>query len=765
MENVDYTNGNLRVRYVQGRLQAERLSDRTVLLEEKSLSFFAAPSGSAKTSFGATIVFAGHPGEKVYGLGEHRNGRVEQMGFTHTFQTSQLYPASHGADVMIPYYGSSLGYGFLWATPSYGNVSLTEQALIWTAFAVPALDIWITTLPPPPVAPTFSPLAVLLNRYVDAVGHAAPMPFYASGFWQCKNRYRSQDQLLAVARGYVERGLPISVIVIDYMHWKHFGDWSFNGACWPDVPGMVADLRSLGIELAVTFWPLVTPQGAYFDAFNRSGFFLRNITTNASVPLESWGPETQLFCTDETNPAAQDAIFDAFWAGYGQHGIRTIWLDGSEPERQNNNFGEYALHGGSDMEVGEAWVHQHTAAIARGMAKKGYAPNEFVTLARSSWSGTPAFSSAVWSGDISSTFDELATQVRVAQSFSLSGQALWTTDIGGYSGGNPDSKEFQELIVRWFQFGAFCPLFRLHGQRIGGPPADGCGDTNGDNEVWNLARDPQHYDGIARVMHLREDLREYVLRINAETVATGMPMVRAMVLAFPIDPAAAAAEDQFMFGPDWLVAPVTVQGAASRSVVLPLLTTGEVWMYWWNQSRNYVGGQTVTIATPINEFPLFVRTRLAAARPLVSLFSSSRAEQVLCMTIDCLSTQEPEGNYVQQRIEGTGLAASDIDYIVDGSPIPMATLWLHWSFTHTDNIVSTNATAPDASYTFSLANGFVFTRPVPGSQPLQLWFKRGTGAAWDYASVASAEGLAWVHAQGYTLVNAAVGHVLPAPSD
>eukprot|EP00048_Salpingoeca_helianthica_P023008 m.21681 g.21681 ORF g.21681 m.21681 type:complete len:843 (+) comp8126_c0_seq1:167-2695(+) len=762
MQDTVFTNGNLRVQYQGGRMKALRVSDGVVLLEETNLVFFPAPRTSDKSFFGATLTFAGHAGERIYGLGEHRNNRVEQMGFKHSFQDSQLYSTSHGADIMIPYYGSSHGYGFLWATPAYGNVSLTEAALAWTAFAVPSLDLWITTLPAQP-DPTLSPLAVFLNRYVDAVGHAAPLPFYASGFWQCKNRYRSQDQLLAVAREHVGRGLPISIIVVDYYHWRNMGDWSFNPECWPDVPGMVAELQSLGIELAVTFWAHLMPAGSHFDAFDRSGFLLRNITTNLSAPIEYWGAGNPLFLTDETNAAAQAAIFEAFWTGYGQYGIRTLWLDGSEPERQTNSFGQFALHAGSDMEIGEAWVREHTAAIARGMASKGYGPGDFVTLARSAWAGSPAHSAAAWSGDIASTFEELATQIKVAQAFALSGQALWTTDIGGYCCGDPATPYFQELIVRWFQFGAFCPLFRLHGQRNGGPPADRCGATNGDNEIWTLAPDPTHYRSIEQVMQLREDLREYVMRINGETVKTGLPMVRAMVLEFPTDPnpAVAAAEDQFMFGPDWLVAPVTVYGGTSHSVVLPTLPSGQVWMYWWNQSRYFAGGQTVTLATPISEFPLFLRTTLAPARPLIALFSASRAEQVLCLTLECLGDQQPLGNYVEQRSEGMGLTSA-VDLLVNGETAPMAALWLHWSDVHNDNIVTTNASAPDATYKFTLSTGFVFATPLPGTLPLQLWFKRNSGSTWDYASVASAAGVAWAQREGYQLVSGAVGHVLPA---
>ena len=205
-------------------------------------------------------------------------------------------------------------------------------------------------------------------------------------------------------------------------------------------------------------------------------------------------------------------------------------------------------------------------------------------------------------------------QVRVAQSVSLSGVVLWTSDIGGYKGGNASDPAYQELITRGFQFGAFCPVFRLHGKRVGGPPADACGTTNGDNEAWSYgdAATPC----IADVIRLRESIRPYVAQISADAAATGMPMLQPLVLAFPDDPAAAApwAEGSFSLGPDWLVSPVTVQGATAWSLYLPVLPPGQAWIYHFNASLAFPGGGlNVTVPTPLCEFPLFQRSPPSAS--------------------------------------------------------------------------------------------------------------------------------------------------------
>ena len=197
------SNGNLRVALdpVTALLTATRLSDGAVLLQQTALTF-GAPDvpGTRAGSVSASVTFAGTPGEKVYGLGEHRTGTVQQLPYAKRFADSQDYAQSHGSDVSIPWYASSKGYGFVWNSPAYGSVSITEEAITWTANATLGVDVWITTTPADfDPASGVSPYAPLLSQYVDAVGHAPTMPYYATGFIQCKDRYRNQSR--ACARG------------------------------------------------------------------------------------------------------------------------------------------------------------------------------------------------------------------------------------------------------------------------------------------------------------------------------------------------------------------------------------------------------------------------------------------------------------------------------------------------------------------------------------------------------------------------------------
>jgi hypothetical protein len=325
------TSGNLQVAVnaANGFITATRLSDGMVVLAQTGLTFGAAAAGSRAGSVSVTVTFAGTAGERVYGLGEHAFPSVQMLPYSWNLQDSQWYQRSHGGDVVIPYYSSSRGYGFLWNMPSYGTFNLSNAALAFASNATMNADFWITTTPASFTNGTgVSPVALLLANDAGAVGQPAPLPFYATGFIQCKNRYRSQAQLLSVAQEYITRGLPVSVIVIDYLHWVTWGDWAFNPTCWPDPQGMVDQLATWGIELMVSYWPMLTPGGAHWAEFQSGGLIMGALNgTNASW-IEDW--DGDMYAYDATSAAARAAYFDAFWQGYGQYGIKSLWLDAGE---------------------------------------------------------------------------------------------------------------------------------------------------------------------------------------------------------------------------------------------------------------------------------------------------------------------------------------------------------------------------------------------------------------------------------------------------
>ena len=239
--------------------------------------------------------------------------------------------------------------------------------------------------------------------------------------------------------------------------------------------------------------------------------------------------------------------------GYYRHGIKVFWLDACEPEMYPSHPQNLRYHLGNGLAVGNIYPLLHEAGIWDGM--RGEGETEIVTLCRSAWAGSQRYGAALWSGDIPSTFEALQKQVRAGLNVGLSGIPWWTTDIGGFHGGNIEAPYFRELVVRWFQYGAFCPLFRLHGHR---QPAEGWTSGN-HNEVWSFG--DEAYGIIRELLFLRERLRPYIMAQMRLASEAGVPPMRPLFFDFPQDAAAARVDDEFMFGPDLLVAPVLEEGA------------------------------------------------------------------------------------------------------------------------------------------------------------------------------------------------------------
>ncbi len=258
--------------------------------------------------------FQAYEGERIYGLGQHQHGLLDQKGSVIDF-------VQRNTEVAIPFLFSSRGYGLLWNNPAAGRVEAGHTQTRWVAQATSQLDYWITAGSSP---------AEIMEHYADATGHAPEFPHWASGFWQCKLRYRTQDELLSVVRDYKERGLPLSVVVIDFFNWTLQGDWRFDLNDWPDPAGMVRELRSLGVELMVSVWPTVNPLSENFAEMERRGLLMR---TERGIPagmiFQDKRPEGPVFVQyyDATNPEARAFIWEQVREHYGQYGIKTWWLD------------------------------------------------------------------------------------------------------------------------------------------------------------------------------------------------------------------------------------------------------------------------------------------------------------------------------------------------------------------------------------------------------------------------------------------------------
>ncbi|GII30036.1 glycoside hydrolase family 31 protein [Planotetraspora mira] len=574
----------------EGLLTATRSDTGAELLREEPAHFWWPGSRHFEAAGGGhhriEQRFAAYDGERIYGLGQHGHGRFDQKGMV-------LELRQRNGEVTIPFAVSSRGYGLLWNSPAVGRVEFAANGTRWVADQARQLDYWLTTGATP---------AEILSHYADATGHAPRLPSWASGFWQSKLRYESQEELLGVAREYARRDLPLSVIVVDYLHWRHIGDWDFDHDAWPDPHAMVDELRRLGVEPAVSVWPSVSPLSANYGPMREAGLL---IATESGAAVHAEWPDGEsdsdigVAFYDATDERARDWLWDQLYEHYYKAGVRIWWLDACEPETRPGHAHNLSFAAGPGSEVANLYPREHARGVYEHMQALG--ETEVLSLSRSAWAGSQRYGVALWSGDIPATFDALASSVRAGLNVAMSGMPWWTTDIGGFHGGDPDDPAYRELIVRWFQFGAFCPLFRLHGHRDPRVNRSFVGVSGGPNEVWSFG--DEALQAITDMMGLRERLRPYLHDQLRDGERTGLPLMRPLLLEFPGDAAAWAVDDQFMFGRDLLVAPVTAPGARSREVYLP---AGASWTHT-DTGVVHLGGTRVTVDAPLNRIPLFAR--------------------------------------------------------------------------------------------------------------------------------------------------------------
>jgi alpha-D-xyloside xylohydrolase len=530
--------------------------------------------------------FEAQEGEKFFGLGQYQDPVLDKKGCV-------LELSHRNAQSSVPFALSSRGYGFFWNNPAVGRVSFARNLTEWEAHCSRQIDYWVTAGATP---------AQIVEQYAAVTGTAPMMPERGLGFTQCKLRYRSQAELLEVAREHKRRGLPMDLIVADFFHWTRQGEWKFDPTDWPDVPGMVRELRGLGIELMVSIWPTVDTQSENFREMLERGFLV-SVDRGLRIHM-NWMGETVFL--DVTHPGAREYLWSKVRENYYAHGIRTFWLDEAEPEFGVYDFDLHRYHLGPALQVTNLYPLLYAKAFHDGLRAEG--ETEVLSLVRTAWAGSQRYGALVWSGDVHSSFRSLRAQLAAGLSMAIAGIPWWTTDIGGFDAGDPESPEFRELLVRWFEWAAFCPVFRLHGDRVphrkpaeewrAGVRQFGSGS---DNEVWSFGDDV--YRILVELLHLRERLRPYVRETMRAAHERGTPVMRPLFYEFPADPRAWEIEDAYLFGRDVLVAPILEAGARERQVYLPAGAT------WQDPISGAVheGGQSLTMAAPLDRIPVLLR--------------------------------------------------------------------------------------------------------------------------------------------------------------
>lgn len=538
-------------------------------------------------TFGVTVRFDAYDGEVLHGMGQYRDARHDLKGMT-------LELAHRNSQISVPFLISSRGYGFLWNNPAIGRATFAENVTEWTAESTRTLDYWVCAAETP---------AEIMEMYAEVVGHPSPLPESLLGLWQCKLRYRTQEELLEVAREYHRRGIKLDVIVIDFFHWIYQGDWDFDPEYWPDPQAMVDELRSMGTRLMVSVWPTVDPRSKNYRGFADNGYLIR---TERGLPaVMDFNGQVGIY--DATNPSAREFAYGVLKKNYGKYGIDMFWLDEAEPEYSVTDYDHYRHYIGSSPEVGNIYPRMHSMMVYDGQRADGV--GDILNLVRCAWVGSPKYGALVWSGDIESSFREMKVQLRNALNMGAAGIPWWISDTGGFYGGNVNDPVFRELLVRWYQWASFSPVLRMHGDRqpnIGAlawntDKGGGFCSSGAANEIWSYGEEV--YGILKSYLELRESMKPYIVKTADEAVRRGLPMMRAMYFEFPDDAECWRIDDEYMFGGEYLIAPVTEYGARERRVYLPRGS----WAAADGSGVTESCGEYVTASAPLGYMPVYRR--------------------------------------------------------------------------------------------------------------------------------------------------------------
>jgi alpha-D-xyloside xylohydrolase len=444
----------------------------------------------------------------------------------------------------------------------------------------------------------------VIAGYRQLTGAAKMLPKWAFGLWQSRQRYETQQQSVDVVDGFRKRHIPFDNIVQDWFYWKPdgWGSHQFDPSRFPDPQGWIEAIHARNAHLMISVWGKFYPTTDNFAAMNAKGYLYQpNLTQN----LHDWVNHPYTFY-DAFNPGARQLFWDEVRDRLFDKHVDAWWMDATEPdllpqptlEGTKVNMNPTALGPASRILNGYALFNSQ--GIFEG--QRAAAPDQRVfILTRSGFAGLQRYSTASWSGDISSTWTAMKKQIAAGLSYCISGLPYWTMDTGGfsvpprYAGRNPkpqDVDEWRELNARWFEFATFTPMLRVHGEF----PY---------REMWELGGEQSPaYKTELKFDKLRYSLLPYIYSLAGDVAQRGGTMMRPLGMDFPNDATARRLTDEYMFGPAFLVAPVTEYLARSRGVYLPKVNGG--WFDYWTNKR-FAGGGWIEAAAPLDAMPLFVR--------------------------------------------------------------------------------------------------------------------------------------------------------------
>ncbi len=550
--------------------------------------------------------------EHFYGLGQNQEGILDLKG--RTIDCKHWYDAPAGETVCVPFMISSRGYGLVWDNPSetvvsagiHGSTHITSKVGERVSFFV------IVGTPDE-----------IYAGYARLTGRTPIPPKAAFGLIQSKARYASQAEVLRVAETYRQKKYPLDVMVVDWFYWTKMGQLDIDPAQFPDPDAMNKRLHDMGMRSIVSIWPRFVKDGRYFAELDRMGYFLKDRTgrTQDGLPFRFDRVGALL---DATNPDARRWFWTHLRDNILAHGFDYPWLDETEPDLVPEGY-FYSI--GSGDRYLNLYPLLHVESVAEAM--RAWKPDDRVLiLSRAAYLGSQRTGALFWSSDIHSSWEALARQIPAGLNMTASGFAYWGNDIGGWQelaqttdavkpplvdpAGARDvvgqNYDYPELFVRWFEYGTFLPTLRIHGVRKA-------------TEIWAFGSRAEAI--LANYDRLRYRLIPYLYASAKATYDTGAPFMRPLWMDFPNDPKVADLGTEYMFGPAFLVAPVTEQGQTKKRVYLP---AGADWYDFWT-GKKQKGGRWIVAAAPVDRIPLFVKA--GSIVPLGSDIQSTASKQTI----------------------------------------------------------------------------------------------------------------------------------------
>jgi alpha-D-xyloside xylohydrolase len=550
---------------------------------------------NTEKTFQVGASFSAPADEHYYGMGQHQEstGPLDLRG--RVLDCKHWYDAPAGESVCVPFMVSSKNYGIVWDNPSQTRfVAAVNGRTSFQSNVGERVSFFVITGSTPDQ---------IYSGYARVTGKTPIPPKAAFGLIQSKARYESQQEVLRVANTYRQKKYPLDVMVVDWFYWTRMGQMDIDPAQFPDPDGMNKQLHDMGMQTIVSIWPRFETSGRYYNLLDAKGYLLKDKDgkTVDGLPFRSDRAGALL---DATHPGARKWFWETARDNILSHGFDYPWLDETEPDLVPDGY-FYSI--GSGDRYRNLFPLLHVEGAAEGM--RAWKPNKRVLiLSRAAYLGSQRSGALFWSSDVHSSWEALARQVPTGLNMTASGIAYWGNDIGGWQSLPHATKatkaplldpsdardavgqyhDYPELFTRWFQYGTFLPTLRVHGNRK-------------HDEIWSFGKQAETV--LANYDRLRYRLIPYIYSQAKMTYDTGAPFMRALWMDFPNDPNVANLGTQYMFGPAFLVAPVTEQGQTQKDVYLP---AGSDWYNYWTNEK-LAGGQWVKVAAPIEQIPVFVK--------------------------------------------------------------------------------------------------------------------------------------------------------------